>query len=206
MVLGGAGPVVRGRLPVCVSVSRYLRPADLSRHDGAMAQSTGAVARWSLWSEDSFLSIWSKRSILSIGSIGSACSIASIGSFFSIGSIGSAGSALSVLSAPSHRSLHVLQVVESGDGVRSHSTGRGRPRPRPAIRPEGIASVEQHAPGRQACQGPRRRPAGWNALVTGRYASMTPPLQGDPSGRADGRLVGPSAFLRNRSRYEGTLS
>ncbi len=55
--------------------------------------------RWSLWSEDSFLSIGCKGSILSIGSVGSACSIGSIGSFLSAFSIGSALSLGSVLSA-----------------------------------------------------------------------------------------------------------
>ena len=42
------------------------------RHDELVAQNTGTTSRWSLWSEDSFLSIGSKGSILSIGSVGSA--------------------------------------------------------------------------------------------------------------------------------------
>jgi hypothetical protein len=43
-------------------------------------------------------------------------------------------------------------------------------------------------------------------LVMGCVALVTPPLQGDLSAPADRRLVGPSASLRNRSRYEGILS
>ena len=69
------------------------------------------TSRWSIRSEDSFLSIASKGSVLSIGSVGSFLSIGSIGSacsLFSVGSFASVGSALSSRSRwslMSHRSV-----------------------------------------------------------------------------------------------------
>ncbi|MGA3214642.1 MAG: hypothetical protein ABSD97_02995 [Acidimicrobiales bacterium] len=75
-------------------------------------------SRWSLWSEDSFLSIGSKGSVLSIGSIGSACSIGSIGSACSIGSIGSFFSAFSALSAGS-----VFSLLSAGSRFSALSAG-----------------------------------------------------------------------------------
>jgi hypothetical protein len=62
--------------------------------------------RWSLWSEDSFLSIASTGSVLSIGSVRSALSIGSIGSAasaLSIGSFASVGCLASALSGFARR-------------------------------------------------------------------------------------------------------
>jgi hypothetical protein len=75
------------------------------RHDEVMRKLSAArepgSSRWSLWSQDSFLSIGSRGSVLSIGSVGSALSVGSAGSFASLFSVGSAFSVLSLLSARS---------------------------------------------------------------------------------------------------------
>jgi hypothetical protein len=75
------------------------------RHHEVMAKQVAAggpgSSRWSLWSQDSFLSIGSRGSVLSIGSVGSALSVGSVGSFASLFSAGSAFSVLSLLSARS---------------------------------------------------------------------------------------------------------
>ena len=63
------------------------------------------TSRWSLWSQDSFLSIGSRGSALSIFSVGSFASIGSIGAAGSIGSIGSTLSPGSVLSNMSRGSV-----------------------------------------------------------------------------------------------------
>jgi hypothetical protein len=66
-----------------------------------MTHDVGKRSRWSLWSEDSFLSIGSKGSFCSIGSVGSAFSVGSVGSWCSAFSVGSAWSFCSALSAMS---------------------------------------------------------------------------------------------------------
>lgn len=62
-------------------------------------------SRWSLWSEDSFLSIASKSSVLSVSSVGSCCSVGSVGSFASCLSVGSACSFGSLMSWSSRGSV-----------------------------------------------------------------------------------------------------
>ena len=71
-------------------------------------------SRWSLWSQDSFLSIGSRGSVLSIGSVGSALSVGSVGSFASAFSVGSAD--VSVLSLLSALSAGLRDVVPVGPG------------------------------------------------------------------------------------------
>jgi hypothetical protein len=78
-----------------------MTPAHQIAHDGPVEQRDGGRSRWSIASEDSFLSIASKNSVLSIASVGSALSIGSIGSFGSLLAIGSFCSAGSLLSAVS---------------------------------------------------------------------------------------------------------
>jgi hypothetical protein len=81
--------------------AEYERRRRSKAHDGGMSERDTRRSRWSIASEDSFLSIASKNSVLSIGSVGSALSVGSIGSFGSLLAIGSFCSLGSVLSAAS---------------------------------------------------------------------------------------------------------
>ena len=110
---------------------------------GSMADDPGRSSRWSLWSEDSFLSIASRGSVLSIGSIGSVLSIASIGSALSLGSIGSVLSHASVMSAGSNAVADVLPRPPSRhDLPRRRALTRGsRPGPQ-----SGAGTAATHDP------------------------------------------------------------
>ena len=103
------------------------------RHDEVMRTPLPepGSSRWSLWSQDSFLSIGSRGSVLSVGSVGSALSVGSVGSFASLFSVGSAFSALSLLSARSglavmsYRSVRALmsapQPADGGKAATRHA-------------------------------------------------------------------------------------
>ena len=95
-VVAGAGapnPITRASEPPNAISALIFRPTiQVCRYAGAVDNS-----RWSIGSQNSFLSIYSKNSVLSIGSIGSAGSLLSIGSFASVGSILSAVSCTSVM-------------------------------------------------------------------------------------------------------------
>ena len=90
---GAPNPTTRASDPPKVISALIFRPTvQLCRYAKSMDSS-----RWSIGSQNSFLSIYSKNSVLSIGSIGSAGSLLSIGSFASVGSILSAVSCASVM-------------------------------------------------------------------------------------------------------------
>jgi hypothetical protein len=103
------------------------RARALMRHHEGMPfrPAAGGPSRWSLWSQDSFLSIGSRGSVLSIGSVGSTLSVGSVGSFASLFSVGSAFSVLSLLSARScaavmsYRSARALMSAPQPAGTRS---------------------------------------------------------------------------------------
>ena len=91
---------------LCESRSSRRGSLDETRRCDTGAMSHGRpTSRWSLLSEDSFISIGSKGSILSIGSVGSILSLGSIGSACSVLSIGSFGSLGSIMSSRSRWSL-----------------------------------------------------------------------------------------------------
>ena len=88
-------------------------------------------SRWSLWSQDSFLSIGSKGSFLSIGSIGSALSVLSVMSSTSICSIFSSSSRWAING--SGRSAELVEELERGRVSEQPSSGVGFEASRPRL-------------------------------------------------------------------------
>jgi hypothetical protein len=96
VVRRGKADAIVAKMPVSVAEGPvpWARATILRVSAGAQLN----TSKWSLWSDESFLSIASKGSVLSIGSVGSACSVGSICSFGSAFCVGSALSVASMLS------------------------------------------------------------------------------------------------------------
>jgi hypothetical protein len=100
----------------------------MASRPGVRQNRSVARSRWSLWSDDSFLSIGSKGSVLSIGSVGSILSLGSIGSAasaFSIGSVLSLGSVLAARSRGSVMSARTRDRVLDDEGSRPSTLSAG---------------------------------------------------------------------------------